>query len=64
MVVDVEHPRLGTVRQVGIGTKFSETPGAIRTTAPRPGQHTDEVLAAAGYTQEQIEGLRTSGAVG
>ncbi len=64
MVVEVEHPRLGAVRQVGIGPKFSETPGAIRTTAPRPGQHTDEVLAAAGYTQEQIEGLRTLGAVG
>jgi crotonobetainyl-CoA:carnitine CoA-transferase CaiB-like acyl-CoA transferase len=63
-VVEVEHPRLGAVRQVGIGPKFSETPGGVRTTAPRPGQHTDEVLAAAGYTQEQIEGLRASGAVG
>ena len=64
MVVEVDHPGLGPIRQVGIGPKFSETPGAIRTTAPRPGQHTDEVLAAAGYTREQIEGLRTLGAVG
>jgi len=64
MVVEVEHPRLGSVRQVGIGPKLSETPGRVRSTAPRPGQHTDEVLASLGFTREQIEGLRTSGAVG
>jgi len=64
MVVEVDHPRLGPVRQVGIGPKFSETPGQVRTTAPRAGQHTDEVLASLGHTREQIEGLRASGAVG
>ena len=64
MVVEVEHPRLGSVRQVGIGPKLSETPGRVRTTAPRAGQHTDEVLVSLGYTREQIEGLRTSGTVG
>jgi len=63
MVVEVDHPRLGPVRQVGIGPKFSETPGQVRTTAPRAGQHTDEVLASLGHTREQIEGLRASGAV-
>jgi crotonobetainyl-CoA:carnitine CoA-transferase CaiB-like acyl-CoA transferase len=64
MVVEVEHPRLGPVRQVGIGPKLSETPGGVRTTAPRAGQHTDEVLASLSYTRQQIEGLRASGAVG
>jgi crotonobetainyl-CoA:carnitine CoA-transferase CaiB-like acyl-CoA transferase len=64
MVVEVEHPRLGPVRQVGIGPKLSETPGRVRTTAPRPGQHTDEALVSLGYTREQIDGLRASGAVG
>jgi len=64
MVVEVEHPRFGPVRQVGIGPKLSETPGGVRTTAPRAGQHTDEVLASLGYTRQQIEGLRASGAVG
>jgi len=62
MVVEVDHPKLGPVRQVGIGPKLSETPGQVRTTAPRPGQHTDEVLASLGYAPEQIEGLRASGA--
>jgi crotonobetainyl-CoA:carnitine CoA-transferase CaiB-like acyl-CoA transferase len=64
MVVEVDHPRLGPVRQVGIGPKFSETPGRVRSTAPRAGQHTDEVLASLGYAPEQIDGLRASGAVG
>jgi crotonobetainyl-CoA:carnitine CoA-transferase CaiB-like acyl-CoA transferase len=64
MVVEVEHPHVGPVRQVGIGPKFSETPGRVRSTAPHAGQHTDEVLASLGYAREQIEGLRASGAVG
>ena len=34
MVVEVEHPAAGTIRNVGIPVKFSETPGSIRRTAP------------------------------
>ena len=64
MVVEVEHPRLGAVKHVGIGPKFSETPGLVRSTAPRSGQHTDEVLASLGYTRDQVAALRESGAVG
>lgn len=63
MVLEIDHPTLGKVRQVGIGTKFSETPGAVRSLAPRPGQHTDEVLAALGYDQTQIDTLRRLGAI-
>ncbi|UCG82137.1 MAG: CoA transferase, partial [Dehalococcoidia bacterium] len=44
MVVEVDHPKLGKVRQAGIGVKFSETPGEIRNTAPIPGQQTEEIL--------------------
>jgi crotonobetainyl-CoA:carnitine CoA-transferase CaiB-like acyl-CoA transferase len=63
MVIEVDHPELGKVKQVGIGPKFSETPGAVRSTAPRPGQHTDEVLTALGYPAEKIAALREKGAV-
>jgi crotonobetainyl-CoA:carnitine CoA-transferase CaiB-like acyl-CoA transferase len=63
MVVDVEDPNVGVVRQVGVGPKFSETPGRVRTTAPAPGQHTDDVLATLGYDAARIEELRKSGAV-
>ena len=64
MVVEVEHPQAGKVRQVGIATKLSETPGAVRLPAPSPGQHTDEVLASLEYDTEGIRALRERGAVG
>lgn len=63
MVVEVEHPRLGKVKQVGIGLKLSETPGEIRSTAPLPGQHTEEILAELGHTKGDIDRLRKAGAI-
>jgi len=64
MVVEVDHPSLGKVAQLGVGTKLSDTPGAFRSFAPAPGQHTDEVLAALGYDNAAITGLRARGIVG
>ena len=63
MVIEVDHPKLGKVKQVGIGVKFSETPGEIRNTAPLPGQHTEEVLRDLGYSQDDIDRLREIGAI-
>jgi len=64
MTVSVEDASLGTVQQVGVGPKFSATPGSVRSTAPRPGEHTDEVLRALGRDAEQIAALREEGVVG
>jgi crotonobetainyl-CoA:carnitine CoA-transferase CaiB-like acyl-CoA transferase len=64
MVVEVDDPDVGTVQQVGIAPKLSDTPGKVRSTAPAAGQHTDEVLRGLGYTAEQIADLRAQGAVG
>jgi formyl-CoA transferase len=47
----------------GIVPKLSATPGAIRSPAPKLGEHTDEVLQAAGYSPEEISGLRKQGIV-
>ena len=44
-VVDVEHPRLGTVRQLGLLARLTETPGEVSAPGPEPGAHTAEVLA-------------------
>jgi crotonobetainyl-CoA:carnitine CoA-transferase CaiB-like acyl-CoA transferase len=63
MLVEVEDPAVGTVRQVGVGPKLSETPGSVRSTAPSAGQHTDEVLSAAGYSTDEIASLRGDGVV-
>jgi formyl-CoA transferase len=42
----------------GIVPKLSATPGAIRSPAPKLGEHTDEVLKAIGFSQERIQALR------
>jgi len=63
MVVEIDHPTLGKVKQVGIGIKLSETPGAVTRIAPKPGQHTDEIMMSLGYTRDGIAELRESGAI-
>jgi len=47
----------------GVIPVLSETPGAIRSPAPKLGEHTDEVLRAVGYSREEIEVLRKKGTV-
>jgi crotonobetainyl-CoA:carnitine CoA-transferase CaiB-like acyl-CoA transferase len=64
MVIEVDGPDGGPVKQVGIGTKLSETPGSVRSVAPTPGQHTDDVLSTLGYDAGAIASLREKGVVG
>lgn len=63
MVIEVDHPVLGNVKHLGIGTKLSDTPGSVRSTAPLPGQHTDEVLASLGLDEAAIGNLKERGVV-
>ena len=64
MVIEVQHPEFGGIKQVGVGPKFSETPGAVRTTAPKRGEHTADLLREAGYADAQIEEMRAAGIAG
>jgi crotonobetainyl-CoA:carnitine CoA-transferase CaiB-like acyl-CoA transferase len=45
-LVEVEDPRVGRMQQLGAFARMSETPAQITRPAPRPGEHTEEVLAA------------------
>ncbi|MBI4330260.1 MAG: CoA transferase [Chloroflexi bacterium] len=63
MVVEVGHPRMGKVKQIGIGIKLSETPGTIRRTAPMEGENTDSILKELGYSSQQIDQLRQEKAI-
>jgi crotonobetainyl-CoA:carnitine CoA-transferase CaiB-like acyl-CoA transferase len=47
MVVETEHPSVGKFRTLGVPTKLSRTPGALRRPAPRLGEHTAEILREA-----------------
>jgi alpha-methylacyl-CoA racemase len=62
MVSAIEQPGLGTVRQLGVPVKMSRTPGDPTRPAPAFGEHTDEVLAEAGYSAEEIAAMVESGA--
>jgi crotonobetainyl-CoA:carnitine CoA-transferase CaiB-like acyl-CoA transferase len=63
MMVELDHPKLGNIRQVGIPIKLSDTPGKVRWLAPAAGEHTDEVVRSLGYSKQQIEELRKAGAI-
>ncbi len=63
MVIEVDHPVLGKIKQVGITPKLSDTPGKVRSLSPLPGEHTDETLEELGYEREEIESLRQAGVV-
>jgi alpha-methylacyl-CoA racemase len=63
MIVEVEHPEAGTVKQVGISVKLSETPGQIRFLAAPLGAHTEEILTALGHSPAKIAELRAAGAI-
>jgi crotonobetainyl-CoA:carnitine CoA-transferase CaiB-like acyl-CoA transferase len=63
MIVEVDHPEAGRVKQVGISVKLSDTPGQIRFLAAALGAHTQEVLTDLGLSQEKIAALRAAGAI-
>lgn len=63
MLVEVEHPAFGVLRQAGIPIRFERTPGAIHGAPPLLGEHTDEVLLEAGFAADEIRRLRETGTV-
>jgi alpha-methylacyl-CoA racemase len=67
MVVEIDQPGAARpVRQLGIPVKLARTPGEPRRLpGPALGEHTEEVLRAAGYSEEEVaELLRTGAAAG
>jgi crotonobetainyl-CoA:carnitine CoA-transferase CaiB-like acyl-CoA transferase len=59
----VEHPTEGRLRTTGFPVNFSATPAEeTRRHAPRLGEHTRELLAELGYTDDRIDSLVSSGA--
>ena len=61
MVATLRHPALGAYRGFAEAVRFGNAPPAAPSGAPAFGQHSDEVLAAHGYTQDEIARLRGLG---
>ena len=63
MVVALDHPAAGRIRQLGVPIKLGETPGAVRTPPPLLGEHTEAILKELGRSVEEVEQLKQSGAI-
>jgi crotonobetainyl-CoA:carnitine CoA-transferase CaiB-like acyl-CoA transferase len=62
MVISYEQPEFGEIKQLGFPIKLSRTPADVHRPAPALGEHTAEVLKAAGYSDEEVAALEERGA--
>ena len=57
MVVDIDHPKIGPMKTLGLPLKSTGDLTAIRKPAPMLGQHSEEVLREIGYGDAEIRTL-------
>lgn len=57
------HPKLGDIALVGQPVRMSGAGFQVRSTTPEAGEHTDEVLAEAGYSGGEISAMREAGVI-
>jgi crotonobetainyl-CoA:carnitine CoA-transferase CaiB-like acyl-CoA transferase len=58
IVVDLPDSEMGSVPMHAVVPRLSGTPGAIRSPAPKLGEHTQEILGALGMTSDELARLR------
>lgn len=63
IIWESDHRQAGRLRQAAPPALFSKSPAAIRFGAPTLGQHTGEVLRAAGYSEADLEDLAAAGVI-
>lgn len=61
MIVEVEHPTVGTVKMLNAPIRLSATPASIRRSAPLLGEHNAEVLKENGFDDDAIARLQSLG---
>ncbi len=60
----VSHPTRDDIDVLRPPLTFSDTPASVRSGVPAEGEHTRTVLAELGYSNDEIDDLHASGAVG
>jgi formyl-CoA transferase len=63
IVVDLPDSEMGSVPMHAVVPRLSGTPGAIRSPAPKLGEHTQEILGALGMTSDELARLREKKAI-
>ncbi len=61
-VIEVDHPRVGKIKEVGLPWKFHKTP-AKAGIAPELGEHNNEVYKELGYSDADIEQFKKEGVI-
>ncbi len=62
-IMELEHPKHGTIHTVRSGVNLSETPFRVSALPPELGEHTVEILRELGLSQERIEQLGEAGTI-
>ena len=63
MLVTMEHPKAGTIKQIGTPFKFSVSTTELSLYPPELSEHTDEVLDELGYSESEIKMLHEKGVI-
>ena len=63
-IIEYDHPVAGRLRQSRPPVIFGDEPCEVRSPAPALGEHTDEILSAIGYSEDNIASLRDKNVVG
>jgi crotonobetainyl-CoA:carnitine CoA-transferase CaiB-like acyl-CoA transferase len=63
MVVEIEHPKIGRMKSLGLPVKSSGELLAIRKPAPWLGQHSGEALRDLGYSSADIDAMFEAGVI-
>ena len=57
LIVQIEHPAMGTAKSIANPIRFSKTPVSYRLPPPLLGEHTREILESLGYTAEEAKSM-------
>ncbi len=62
-IMELEHPKHGTIHTVRSGVNLSDTPFEVSALPPELGEHTAEILRELGFSEERVERLVEAGTV-
>lgn len=63
MVVEMDHPSAGKIKQIGTPFKLATSKTKLTTPPPELSEHTDMVLSELGYSGAEIKALREKGVI-